>query len=140
MSYGGIALIQELMAEATNCLPQIPATQLSAVQVHTRAQISGTASKGCSGRPLVSRIGGDEFAVLLPPVSLRSATEITVPSLVGNLLCPVPWDGESLPLCVSAGLAFASEHAGLEPQELFTAADRVLYNAKEDAFNFLICT
>ena len=88
---------------------------------------------------LVSRIGGDEFAVLLPPVSSRSATEIAVRSLIGNLLCPVPWNGNLLPLGVSAGLAFASEQTELDAQELFTAADRALYNAKEDASNFLIC-
>lgn len=89
---------------------------------------------------LISRIGGDEFAVLLPPVSSRSATEIAVRSLIGNLLCPVPWNGNLLPLGVSAGLAFASEQTELRAQELFTAADRALYNAKEDASNFLICT
>jgi diguanylate cyclase (GGDEF)-like protein/PAS domain S-box-containing protein len=89
---------------------------------------------------LISRIGGDEFAVLLPPVSSRSATEIAVRSLIGNLLCPVPWNGALLPLGVSAGLAFASEQAELDPQALFTAADRALYNAKEDASTFLICT
>ena len=89
---------------------------------------------------LVSRIGGDEFAVLLPPVSSRSATAIAVRSLIGNLLCPVPWNGDLLPLGVSAGLAFASEQTDLDPQELFTAADRALYNAKEDASTFLICT
>lgn len=89
---------------------------------------------------LVSRIGGDEFAVLLPPVSSRSATEIAVRSLVNNLLCPVPWNGDFLPLGVSVGLAFASEETELDAQELFAAADKALYNAKEDASNFLICT
>jgi diguanylate cyclase (GGDEF)-like protein/PAS domain S-box-containing protein len=90
--------------------------------------------------PLVSRIGGDEFAVLLPPVSSRSETEIAVRSLIGNLLCPVPWNGDLLPLGVSVGLAFASEEAELDPHKLFAAADKALYNAKEHTSTVLVCT
>lgn len=89
---------------------------------------------------LVARIGGDEFAVLLPPVSSRSATETAVRSLIGNLLCPVPWNGELLPLGVSAGLAFISEQTEADPRKLFAAADRALYNAKDDAASCLFCT
>lgn len=88
---------------------------------------------------LVSRIGGDEFAVLLPSVSSRGETEAAVRSQIGNLLEPVPWNGDLLPLGVSAGLAFATEEAELDPQELFVAADRALYNAKESATSLLVC-
>ena len=89
---------------------------------------------------LVSRIGGDEFAVLLPPVSSRGETERAVRSLIGNLLHPVPWNGDLLPLGVSAGLAFASQESGLDPQKLFAAADRALYNAKAHTSTVLVCT
>ena len=89
---------------------------------------------------LVSRIGGDEFAVLLPPVSSRSETECAVRSSIGDLLCPVPWNGDLLPLGVSIGLAFASQEIELDPQQLFTAADRALYNAKEHTSTVLVCT
>ena len=80
---------------------------------------------------LVSRIGGDEFAVLLPPVRSRSETEAAVGLMIGNLQSPVPWNGDMLPLGVSVGLAFAEE-SELDPQALFVSADRALYNAKED--------
>lgn len=88
---------------------------------------------------LVSRIGGDEFAVLLPPVTSRSETETAVRSMIGNLLSPVPWNGDLLPLGVSVGLAFAAEEAELNPQELFVSADRALYNAKENTSSVLVC-
>jgi diguanylate cyclase (GGDEF)-like protein len=88
---------------------------------------------------LVSRIGGDEFAVLLPPISSRSQTEAAVRSVIGNLQSPVPWNGDMLPLGVSVGLAFASEEPELDPQDLFVAADRALYNAKESTSCVLVC-
>ena len=79
---------------------------------------------------LISRIGGDEFAVLLPPVDSQTETEIAVRSLIRNLLSPVRWNDVLLPLGVSVGLAFA-EDLEFDPQKLFLAADRALYNAKE---------
>jgi diguanylate cyclase (GGDEF)-like protein/PAS domain S-box-containing protein len=88
---------------------------------------------------LVSRIGGDEFAVLLPPVSSRSETESAVRSMIGSLQSPVRWNGDLLPLAVSVGLAFASEEPELDPQKLFVAADRALYNAKASAFRVVVC-
>ena len=87
---------------------------------------------------LVSRIGGDEFAVLLPPVRSRSETETAVRSMIGNLQSPVPWNGDMLPLGVSVGLAFAEE-AELDPQALFVSADKALYNAKENTSSVLVC-
>lgn len=88
---------------------------------------------------LVARIGGDEFAVLLPPIISRRETESTVRSRIGNLRSPVPWKGDLLPLGVSVGLAFISEQTAFAPQRLFEAADRALYNAKKDASTFLVC-
>lgn len=88
---------------------------------------------------LISRIGGDEFAVLLPPGSSRSETEAAVRSMIGNLQSPVPWNGDMLPLGVSVGLAFASHEPELDPQDLFVAADRALYNAKESTSSVLVC-
>lgn len=80
---------------------------------------------------LVSRIGGDEFAVLLPLSGSRREMECAVHALIGELLTPVPWKGSLLPLSVSVGLAFASQEGALDPQELFIAADEALYSDKE---------
>ncbi len=80
---------------------------------------------------LVSRIGGDEFAVLLPLSGSRSETESAVHALIGDLLAPVVWQGHLLPLSVSVGLAFDAEAHGRDPHKLFIAADEALYSAKE---------
>ncbi len=88
---------------------------------------------------LIARIGGDEFAVLLPPLQSRAATHGEISVLVTQLLSPVPWDGRLLPLGASAGLACAPSSGDFDPQELFTEADRALYNAKESASTHLVC-
>jgi diguanylate cyclase (GGDEF)-like protein/PAS domain S-box-containing protein len=88
---------------------------------------------------LVSRIGGDEFAVLLPRGSSRSETEAAVRSSIGTLQSPVPWNGDLLPLCVSVGLAFSAEDTEQNPQQLFVTADRALYIAKENRSLALVC-
>ena len=79
---------------------------------------------------LVSRIGGDEFAVLLPSARSRAETERRVESLMAGLLQPVPWNGDLLSLNVSVGLAFRSDEEEFDPQRLYVAADEALYNAK----------
>lgn len=88
---------------------------------------------------LVSRIGGDEFAVLLPPDGTRAEIEAKVRSRICNLLSPVAWDGHWLTIGVSAGLAFAPEAEDLDPQALFLDADRALYAAKADRSDSLFC-
>jgi len=80
---------------------------------------------------LISRIGGDEFAVLLPPASSREKMERAVPMLMEYLSGPATWNGDLLPVSVSVGLAFAEE-VGMDPQDLFIAADRALYDAKKN--------
>ena len=89
---------------------------------------------------LISRIGGDEFAVLLPSMGSRRQTEAAVRSVLGNLLSPVPCNGTMLPLNVSVGLAFVSAETAATPQHLFTRADEALYDAKRCASTVLVCT
>jgi diguanylate cyclase (GGDEF)-like protein/PAS domain S-box-containing protein len=81
---------------------------------------------------LVARIGGDEFAVLLPSTGARSSAEAAIRRKVLALHAPAEWHGHVLPLGVSAGLAFADATPDFDPQELFVAADRALYQAKRD--------
>lgn len=80
---------------------------------------------------LISRIGGDEFVVLLPPTGSRSRMDKSVRSRIRSLFLPVQWNGMNLPLSASIGLAFPSEPTGLDPQALFNVADRALYDAKK---------
>ena len=88
---------------------------------------------------LISRIGGDEFAVLYPPIDSRKETEAALRQTIRNILRPVPWNGSMLPLRVSVGLAFVSAETAIDPQKLFLAADEALYAAKKSANTFIVC-
>jgi diguanylate cyclase (GGDEF)-like protein len=79
---------------------------------------------------VVSRMGGDELAVLLPgcsaEVAVARAAEMVAAVRAAPLRLP---DGSLLPLTISVGVAQVPRHAvGL--RELWTAADDALYVAK----------
>ncbi|PZA22175.1 GGDEF domain-containing protein [Modestobacter versicolor] len=83
-----------------------------------------------AGDAVLSRMGGDELAVLLPDcpsdVAVRRATEVLDAVRSSPLVLP---DGSLLAISVSLGVAHAPSHAvGLE--ELYAAADAALYTAK----------
>jgi diguanylate cyclase (GGDEF)-like protein len=83
-----------------------------------------------AGDAVLSRMGGDELAVLLPDcpadVAVRRATEV-LDAVRGTPLALT--DGTLLTISVSLGVAHAPSHAtGLE--ELYAAADAALYAAK----------
>jgi diguanylate cyclase (GGDEF)-like protein len=87
---------------------------------------------------LIARIGGDEFAVLLPMVNSPLDAVAAVRSAIGDLLSPVAWNGNLLPLGVSVGLAFSPQESELDPEKLFLKADRALYNAKESTSSVIV--
>jgi diguanylate cyclase (GGDEF)-like protein len=83
-----------------------------------------------AGDAVLSRMGGDELAVLLPDcppdVAVRRAHEVLDAVRSTPLALP---DGSLLAISVSLGVAHAPSHArGLE--ELYAAADAALYAAK----------
>jgi diguanylate cyclase (GGDEF)-like protein len=88
-----------------------------------------------AGDAVLSRMGGDELAVLLPDcppeVAVRRAAEVLDAVRAAPLTLA---DGTLLALSVSLGVAHAPSHAaGLE--ELYAAADAALYAAKRGGRN-----
>ena len=88
-----------------------------------------------SGDAVLSRMGGDELAILLPDcppdIAQRRAAEVLDAVRGEPLVLP---DGTVLSLSVSIGVAHAPSHAvGLE--ELYAAADAALYAAKRAGRN-----
>jgi diguanylate cyclase (GGDEF)-like protein len=83
-----------------------------------------------AGDAVLSRMGGDELAVLLPDcpadVAVRRATEVLDAVRAAPLALP---DGTLLAISVSLGVAHAPSHAS-ELEELYAAADSALYAAK----------
>ncbi|MEU4216962.1 GGDEF domain-containing protein [Actinoplanes sp. NPDC026623] len=82
----------------------------------------------------VSRIGGDEFAVLLSPLAGDDALEIAA-RIVREIEAPVPVDGGSARVGASVGVAFARPGTtGTLPdgEALLREADHAMYGVKRD--------
>jgi diguanylate cyclase (GGDEF)-like protein/PAS domain S-box-containing protein len=89
---------------------------------------------------LAARIGGDEFAVVLPPGPSAAAVEAEVRHRLLEMQSPALWNEQFLPIRISAGMAFPDEHAATDAEELFVAADKALYLAKREGKSTLRCT
>lgn len=85
------------------------------------------------GARLIARIGGDEFAALLPATMPAATLESAVRRRINRLVTRVEWQGTLIPIGVSAGLAFI----GGSPEATFAAADAALYAAKRSGRNVL---
>lgn len=80
---------------------------------------------------VVARLGGEEFAVLLPGAGEDQT------SLVAERICqvaranPVEYEGEPISFTVSAGAVCRGDDARTEIEELIKQADEKLYEAKQ---------
>ncbi len=89
----------------------------------------------------VSRIGGDEFIVLLPCLSLARAEAETESRLVGEKICAIlaaPFEvaGKQLRISASIGIALFPDQ-DLDSDELIAKADSAMYKAKHRGRNQL---
>jgi diguanylate cyclase (GGDEF)-like protein len=75
------------------------------------------------------RIGGDEFAVLLPNTSAPDA-EAVGQRLLSSLSTPVPIEGRRLVVPASIGVAVTAPFEKPTVDELLRRADTAMYNAK----------
>lgn len=76
----------------------------------------------------VARIGGDEFAILLPPCDAASL-DARASAMLAALAAPFPIDGQPIRIGASAGMAHAPDD-GVSLLELLRSADAALYAAK----------
>jgi diguanylate cyclase (GGDEF)-like protein len=81
-----------------------------------------------------ARLGGDEFVVLLPHADAGGA-EVCAAKLLERIGALAPeFQNDKIHIGVSIGLALFPEH-GNTPEDLFAAADRALYRAKQAGRN-----
>lgn len=97
---------------------------------HVLRTISKQMEESCEGDQIACRLGGEEFAILLPNTALNDAAAFGehLRARIGSTA--LTYAGTSLPnLTVSLGVSEYPTH-GTEPQTLLRQADRALYRAK----------
>ncbi|ADU32067.1 sensor domain-containing diguanylate cyclase [Evansella cellulosilytica] len=74
------------------------------------------------------RMGGDEFAILLPTTTQKELLEI-VETLIANIRKPIQIQEKKVIVSTSVGISLANED-GLDPDTLLNNADKAMYEAK----------
>lgn len=83
---------------------------------------------------IISRIGGDEFAVLLPDSTEGEAAHLAERIIRAIAHIPFRFEGQNLRLTTSLGIAHYPQH-GINAEELVSHADAAMYQAKEAGKN-----
>jgi diguanylate cyclase (GGDEF)-like protein/PAS domain S-box-containing protein len=87
---------------------------------------------------MVTRIGGDEFAVLVPPRPASETLYERINGVIAQICQPLFWQGRTLRVGASAGAAVTANAWRYDPKELFGVADAALYGAKRQGRNRVI--
>ncbi|MCF3098459.1 GGDEF domain-containing protein [Aeromonas australiensis] len=87
---------------------------------------------------VLARIGGDEFAILLPNTILSAAASLAERLRKRVMQNPLPLpDGDVLVITISAGLV--ENRKGEQMESLYARADQMLYQAKQEGRNCVAC-
>ncbi|QHE51979.1 diguanylate cyclase domain-containing protein [Pontibacillus sp. HMF3514] len=78
---------------------------------------------------IVSRIGGDEFVILLPDIQSTEQAEHVAKRILEEMNLPFYVDDEQINITVSIGIGISPDHAN-NSEDLFKRADEALYEAK----------
>lgn len=80
---------------------------------------------------LISRIGGDEFAVIVGDPADTARAQVAC--FLARLRAPIPWREHLFSVAASSGIAVPADPFRYDPVELFARADAALYAAKASA-------
>lgn len=94
-----------------------------------RVVLKAEVADGTLAPPLLARLAGDEFTMLLPEVSTREEAERIATGALAALAEPFKPAGQSVLIGGSIGIALAPEH-GTDLTGLMKAADIAMYHAK----------
>jgi diguanylate cyclase (GGDEF)-like protein len=94
-----------------------------------RVVLKAEVADGTLAPPLLARLAGDEFTMLLPEVSTREEAERIAAGALAALAEPFKPQGQSVLIGGSIGIALAPEH-GSDLTSLMKAADIAMYHAK----------
>jgi diguanylate cyclase (GGDEF)-like protein len=96
---------------------------------------TGAAEGRLRSGDMLARVGGDEFCIVLPATSLREAALMARYVLETCRQTFARWEGTSIPIGASIGVAQWSPMVGAYPERLIAAADQALYAAKKEGKN-----
>ncbi|MDH2068264.1 bifunctional diguanylate cyclase/phosphodiesterase [Pantoea sp. GD03673] len=82
----------------------------------------------------LARIGGDEFAIVLPAVAGNEEASIVAQRLIEAIRPPVNVEGHNLSVGLSVGIALSTTITNT-PEQLLRCADMALYEAKRNGRN-----
>ena len=93
------------------------------------SQVARRLRQICSGPEFCGRIGGDEFAVVIPHLSDEQAIARLASAIIGGLSRPYQVDTHTLHVGASVGSAISPQD-GADSEALIRSADLALYRAK----------
>jgi diguanylate cyclase (GGDEF)-like protein/PAS domain S-box-containing protein len=97
-------------------------------------RVAGEISSLIRRNEVFSRIGGDEFALLMPDATEQEAAQLAERIIRAVSQIPFRFDGQNLRLTTSLGIALYPLH-GSDVEELISHADAAMYQAKEAGKN-----
>ena len=96
------------------------------------AEVAARLRKAVREIDVVARYGGEEFLLVLPSTHFTGALTVADRVWRGVGSEPVLIDGQSYPVTVSVGVALYPSRDVKTKDQLIKAADRALYQAKDD--------
>jgi diguanylate cyclase (GGDEF)-like protein len=82
------------------------------------------------GSDTLARMGGDEFAAVLPDLEKHADVEVLARKLIDSVAAPLVIGGRRIGVSISFGIALYPEH-GATAAALLSGADLALYDAKQ---------
>lgn len=82
----------------------------------------------------LARIGGDEFAIVLPNIRMADEAAIVAQRLIEAIRPPINVEGHNLSVGLSVGIALTSQTTNT-PEHMLRCADMALYEAKRNGRN-----
>ena len=80
----------------------------------------------------LARIGGDEFAILIPEIKLTSTIDVIATDIINTMSEPFKIDEQLYILSVSVGISIYPRES-VTAEDMMTHADAAMYKAKERA-------
>lgn len=99
--------------------------------------IASACNKCLRDSDTVARMGGDEFAVLLPKVTDMENAVLVAERILGAIKEPLYLDGHLVEVSASMGVALFPEH-GSDAFTLLTHSDAAMYEAKRQKLGVLV--